>query len=343
MPAPPPDSRANLKRSSPWANSTEQLRKLGKMRRPSLTSSQSSLSASRLPSFLSVEKSSSRGGQLHRLHNSSSSSSSGSSYNLIGGSNASFHLSNSNSSFSRCPSSMMGSRRFPSNRTSSGSLSVNSASSGSVNLTSNAVMQMAQRSNGSNVKAVIADLKRICAEAQSNTVDVSSRTPPLDECTMLSLWAVDAYYKVLISKYGGIEAVVTAMKVFPSCADLQTCCCNTLKNIGNKQSVHQEGGVSALAAAMRFHPQSIQVQSEACEALQSQVPMLPEERREVLEELLPLLHHAKEMYLTHTGRSSAVFLLDFVPATIARQQEEMLSRQFQSDGMEVDIAIQQRG
>ena len=323
MPAPLPDSRAHLKRSSPWASSSDELRKLGKTtRRGSLTNNHNNSMASlastgRLPSFLSVEKSSSN--YLNRLNGSASSnSSSGSSYHNFNGNsstqNASFHLSTSNASFNRS-----GSRpRFAQH--SSGSLSVNSASNaplGNGGITTNAVMQMAQRSNGSSVKTVIADLNRLCAEAQQN-VDVTTRIPPLNECTMLSLWAVDAYYKVLISKYGGIEAVVTAMMTFPASADLQACCCKILKNIGNKQSVRNAGGVAALATAMQHHSQSIQVQSEACEALKSQVPMLPSESRDVLQGLLPLLHHAKEMYLTQAGKSSAVFLLDFIPATLSR-------------------------
>ena len=133
------------------------------------------------------------------------------------------------------------------------------------------------------------------------------------------------------------------MMTFPACADLQVCCSATLKNIGNKLSVNKAGGVSALATAMRCHPQSIQVQSEACEALQSQVPVLPEVPSEVLQALMPLLQHAKEMYLTQAGRSSAVFLLDFIPATMSRKlgdPSKSTTHQFQSDGMEVDISNQ---
>jgi hypothetical protein len=185
--------------------------------------------------------------------------------------------------------------------------------SSSINWSGSAVIQVAQRSNGASVKVVIAAIKKDCETAQQQHQDEQETGHvPLEECGMLSLWAVDAYYQVLISKYGGIDAIVTAMRVFPNSAELQAYGCQTLKNMSNTLASQKAGGVTALADAMGLHPQSIHVQSEACEALQSQSTILAQEPIEVLQSLLPLLEHAKDMYLTPKGRTSARFTTDLV-------------------------------
>ena len=269
---------------------------------------------SRLRSFGGLERCS----KQPRLHHSPPGNTSNASFQPNGSSGS---LS-SKSSGGRLPSAA-GLRRHL-NRTSSGNLSVSSNSSSSLNWSGSAVIQVAQRSNGASVKAVIAELQKHCEAATEGSSNyVSAEGPahvPLEECGMLALWAVDAYYKVLISKYGGIEATVTAMKTFPEDAELQAYCCTTLKHMSNKVSVQQAGGVHALGMAMKCHPKSIHVQSEACEALKSQDALLSQEPTHILEELLLLVSHAKEMYLTQAGRTSAEFLSDYIVVTLTEQQ-----------------------
>ena len=290
--------------------------------------------APKLRSFLSVEKSIATKLSRHNMSNSS--------FSNIGGrtANASFHLQNSgnNGSFSRNASFAGSSLRLGQNRTSSiSSMNDSCSSTSSMNWNGSGVIQMAQRSNGATVKAVISNLKQQCEAGHSGNSD---RRVPLEECAMLSLWAVDAYYKVLISKYGGLVAIVTAMKVFPTEDELQASCCSALKHLSNKLAVHQAGGTSALIAAMEYHPQSIQVQSEACEALKNQASLLAQEPVDVLRKLLPLVQHAEQMYLTETGRASAVFLKNLLVTTLVTKQngqdEEV---QPAANVMAVEIAV----
>ena len=244
----------------------------------------------------------------------------------------------------------------------------------------NAMVQMAQRSNASSVKTVINELLGICAiqkelaksdksadEKAKSPIDIEGDTndendlleppetpvnealePPLQECAMLAQWSVDAYYKVVISKYHGINAIVTAMELYPANADIQAYGCTVMKNMSNKMLVHQSRGTKSIFAAMRIHPTSIHVQSEACEALhnglaKTMLQMAHQEEFEALQnstvslsdsfcngdddvdenndgdgddtpktkvsdivdEILPLLQHAKDMYLTQHGREAA--------------------------------------
>lgn len=174
-------------------------------------------------------------------------------------------------------------------------------------LKGNAVMQVAvaQRSNGGTVKSCIAELQRITA--------VAPEEPPLDQIFMLAQWAsVDAYYKVVISKYQGIPAIIQAMDTFPMSADLQACGCSALKSLSNKSHIHTNGGVSALLNALRNHPASIVVQSEALDALKQQGPMLSQESPDTLRQLIPLLRHAKDMYLTQRGKEGVLFLFQYL-------------------------------
>jgi hypothetical protein len=168
----------------------------------------------------------------------------------------------------------------------------------------NAIIQVTQRSHGASVKAVIDNLRDKCHE-QSERLGEEA---PVQECVLLYHWSVDAYYKVVISKYLGIPAIVSAMRAFPEVEDLQTACCGALKNLNNKVAIQEAGGVSVMLLAMHNHPQSIDVQSEACEALRSQGPLLQQDPA-VVATLGPMLEQAREMYLTRKGRESLLFLL----------------------------------
>ena len=134
---------------------------------------------------------------------------------------------------------------------------------------------------------------------------------------MLAQWSVDAYYKVLISKYQGLPAVVSAMRAFPYHADLQAYCCCVLKNLTGKVSIQQAGGPAACIQAIRQHPHSIHLQSEAFQALRFQAPLIIQEGVVDMEELVQLLENAKQMYLTVPGKESVLILLDYFFAAAA--------------------------
>jgi hypothetical protein len=176
-----------------------------------------------------------------------------------------------------------------------------------------AVVQTAQRSNASTVKSVIVDLTKVC-----ESPDLSE--PPIEFCSMLALWAsVDAYYKVVISKYNGIQVTVRAMRAFPQCADLQATCCTILAHLSNKCLICQEMGAQAIVAAMQGHPCNIIVQSAALEALRPLTPFLLQERA-VLHEIETLLARTKDMYLTEAGCKAAldisIFLANAPPPAV---------------------------
>jgi hypothetical protein len=172
-------------------------------------------------------------------------------------------------------------------------------------------VQIAQRSSSKTVKTCIDNIEQLCQQQTSE----SSRTieSPEVECAMLSQWATDAYYKVVISKYHGISALCQAMRVFPGGANLQVSCCIALAELAASQqdAIQTSGGVSLIILAMRNHPQSIQVQSAACESLRNlsvsilnQVQQAPKQT-----DLIQLLERAKTMYMTPQGRNSVTHLL----------------------------------
>jgi hypothetical protein len=184
------------------------------------------------------------------------------------------------------------------------------------NWSGSAVMQVAQRSNASTVKAVIADLQKVCDEATmlaSSTSSPSEIEPPFQICFMLAQWSsVDVYYKVVIAKYNGIQATLRAMTAFPSCPDLQTSCCTVLANLSNgKDVVVTEGGVQAILKSMQDHPASTFVQSAALEALRPLIPLLKQETA-ILEEVRELLKRGKDMYLTKAGTKAAMDIQSYL-------------------------------
>jgi hypothetical protein len=169
-------------------------------------------------------------------------------------------------------------------------------------------MQVAQRSNASAVKSVIAELQNVCETCSSS----GTSEPPLQICSMLAQWAsVDVYYKVVIAKYNGIQSTVRAMEAFPLCADLQATCCTILANLSNKSLIVTEGGVDAIRKAMQRHPSSIIVQSAALEALRPLTPLLVQERA-MLQEIHKLLQSAKGVYLTKAGSKAALDIQSFL-------------------------------
>ena len=196
---------------------------------------------------------------------------------------------------------------------SSGNLSDSSARS-DTSCKANAVMQIAQRSNGASVKTAISELQRHCDEHTAQQDEEIEIEQPLHQCAMLAQWSVDAYYKVLISKHQGMQAVISAMRTFPYHADLQAYCCCVLKNLSGRVSIQQAGGPAACIQAIRQHPHSIHLQSEAFQALRFQAPLILQEGTVDMEELVQLLENAKQMYLTVPGKESVLIMLDFFAA-----------------------------
>ena len=189
---------------------------------------------------------------------------------------------------------------------------------------------IAQRSNGATVKTYLAEIKKLCQDAE-NEKD-STLQPPIEQIASLSHLSVDAYYKVVISKYQGIQALCAAMRTFPDNPDLQACCCACLKNLSNIVAIQNARGHLYCIDAMRNHPTSIQVQSEACQLLnhlQSELVMSSRSRdddalfdrdddssstidRINRDELQALLSHAQNMYLTAKGKESCAALLQLL-------------------------------
>jgi hypothetical protein len=186
-------------------------------------------------------------------------------------------------------------------------------------------MKIAQRSNGASVKTSISELQRHCDDHNVQQDEEIEIDLPLQECAMLAQWSVDAYYKVLISKYQGIQAVISAMRTFRDHAELQTYCCIVLKNLSGKASIQQAGGAAACIQAMRQHPHSIYVQSEAIQALKFQATLIISEGAVDIEELIHLLEHAKQMYLTPLGKEGVLILLDFFAAATSPEVKPKLS------------------
>lgn len=207
--------------------------------------------------------------------------------------------------------------------------SVNSqGSTNSVNFKGNEAMQVVQRSNGSTVKSVIARLKDIvnhhhhttASTDQDSDLDgsISSNnsdlpTPPHQEMAMLSQWAsVDAYYKVVISKYQGIPTIVKIMKLYADDPDIQVYGMTTLTHLGNKQQIHESDGVDTCIKALIRFSSNIEVQSHGFIMLKSQAMLLTQEPHDRLRPLVGLLESTKTMFLTHAGREGTVFIQRFL-------------------------------
>jgi hypothetical protein len=199
-------------------------------------------------------------------------------------------------------------------------------------------VEMAQRSNGSTVKTVIALLKDIIIDAESSDMEEDddgaleadeiedsrrvdglhhdqSSLPeaPLQEMAMLSQWAsVDAYYRVVISKYQGISTTIKIMNLYRENPDIQVYCLLTLSQLPNKKQINKHGGVEACIQTMQRYPTSIEIQSQAFEVLKTQAAALLLESRDSLSPLHELVVTADDLYLTQKGRECVTFVKQFL-------------------------------
>lgn len=214
--------------------------------------------------------------------------------------------------------------------------SVNSqGSTGSVNFKGNEAMQVVQRSNGSTVKSVIARLQEIVNQASDNESDMDGSlwsnsdlpTAPHQEMAMLSQWAsVDAYYKVVITKYNGIPTIVKIMKIYSDDPDIQVYGMMIMTHLGNKQQIHDHDGVDVCIKALVRFSSSIEVQSHGYIMLKSQAMLLTQEPQDRLGPLVALLESSKTMYLTQAGRDGAMFVQRFLETYSISNAHKTLSR-----------------
>lgn len=83
--------------------------------------------------------------------------------------------------------------------------------------------------------------------------------PPIPECNVISRWATEPYYRVVITSSGGIPAIIRAMRVHSNSADLQIAGCTAFSNlctgsVSNQKAVLSEGGLDAIRCAAKLHP-----------------------------------------------------------------------------------------
>lgn len=233
-------------------------------------------------------------------------------------------------------------QRMKNSNISTGNLSATSVSSqgssgaGSLTMKPNEIIQVAQRSNGSTVKSVIARLKDLVRDKsgevnhnsssiiediskdEQDTSSVSSGDAgeeyvPLQEMALLSQWAsVDAYYKVVISKYKGIPTILNIMKLYPHVADIQVYGLVTLSHLSNQHQIHECGGVPLLLRVMQHHSSNIELVSQGFGLLKKQAALLPQLEREKLVPLVALVKTAQTMYLTQGGKEGLNFCQQFL-------------------------------
>ena len=195
-----------------------------------------------------------------------------------------------------------------------------------------ATMLLSQRSNAQGVKDLIVTIEQRTMAvntsleiAASASVSASISHPfdsrvPDQECSVLAQVAQDAYYRVVIGSSNGVAVLIHAMNCFPHEASLQEACCQALgnlceKNGSNQLAVQKEDGIKAIVTAMRHHPSSIAVQSAACETLRVLSSLIlthasvPHKPSPLLNDVIQLVQHATDMYITPTTKESAEQLL----------------------------------
>eukprot|EP00522_Entomoneis_paludosa_P015784 CAMPEP_0172454432 /NCGR_PEP_ID=MMETSP1065-20121228/11422_1 /TAXON_ID=265537 /ORGANISM="Amphiprora paludosa, Strain CCMP125" /LENGTH=288 /DNA_ID=CAMNT_0013206759 /DNA_START=417 /DNA_END=1283 /DNA_ORIENTATION=+ len=225
----------------------------------------------------------------------------------------------------------------------------------------NTAYMLMSRSGGPTVKQMIATILSRCEQVKAATAAANQQqqedgsasskpavtipSPPTAECSVLSQFAGDAYYNVVIAGRQGIPALIQAMETWPQERGLQECCCLALGNLccsqgksgsggtgSNLVAIEQAGGIPAIIQAMRNHSTSVAVQSAACDALRNmsglivniiqnvreEVPSKPTTSAEQLQELEEALQHATQMYLMPLHHRIAETLLRLVQTSTQR-------------------------
>lgn len=168
------------------------------------------------------------------------------------------------------------------------------------------------------------------ANPTSTTTDQHRPTAPEQECFILAQWAVDSYYRVVISANGGVAALVRAMEIFPYHRELQECCCLALGNLcmsgSSLPAVEQASGIYYVVAAMKNHPHSAAVQSAACDAIRNMLGLVlnhlaQADQDPLVSDLQTMLSTTKDVPLLHPcHRSTASDLLTVISTNMALQR-----------------------
>ena len=150
-------------------------------------------------------------------------------------------------------------------------------------------------------------------ELAETTIESASEVESAVEqhCSTIAQLTIDAYYMVVISKFGGSRIIGHIMKLFRENATIQESCCFIFQKMAHNSHV-QEFGVDLILDAMEFHPGSVYVQSAGCEALSEILKGSNASSNDIKiqeERLKQLVGQASEMYLTPAARQSATFLL----------------------------------
>jgi len=150
------------------------------------------------------------------------------------------------------------------------------------------------------------------------------------QCGLVAQLAADAYYQVVISKYGGARILCHVMKHFAENASIQESCCAALQLMPHAPYLQETTeGVELLMQAMEHHTASIHVQSAASQALWG---ILQQQNGNAAEHLLPgqeeraalleLLERASQMFLTPTGVQSVRSLKQLLLSSEDQDDEE---------------------
>ena len=90
-------------------------------------------------------------------------------------------------------------------------------------------------------------------------------------CSLLANLVTDAYYKVVIAKFGGARILSTILRRFQSYATIQESSLRSLVYLAHSPYLQEKQGtgIKIILRSMQAHPSSIHVQSAACQALWS--------------------------------------------------------------------------
>jgi hypothetical protein len=184
---------------------------------------------------------------------------------------------------------------------------------------SNVVMQLAQRSNGRAIKAVLSKLREMTAPDESTTSEVGVTLsvdlprPPSDDMLLLAQCAsADTYYEVIITKYHGIPTIIKIMDMYQDHLDIQVSALSILAHLPDKESIHQHGGVPACIRTLDIFSNSIEVLSSGFHMLKMQASVLSKEPPDFLRSLCAIVESARQMYLTKVGKDGLIYVERFL-------------------------------
>jgi hypothetical protein len=200
---------------------------------------------------------------------------------------------------------------------------------------SSVVVQLAQRSNGGSVKAVLSKLQGLTAGRESPAPDRNQGTanmlvdltlpPPSQDLALLAHCAgVDEYYQVIISKYNGIPTIIKMMDMYSQHLDIQMHGLTALACLTDKASIHLHGGVRVCVRAMIAFSDDMELQSAGFHMLKMQASALAKEGHDVLRSLRTVLERVRQKYLTQHGKDGFVFVERFLDTYHVQAEGELV-------------------